>query len=100
MDWPVFTGRRPSANAGEAMEEFTQRLEWELNHAMERIRQLGGAVVIEGFAGAGGGNTPLADEVDAISLNEDREMSFATRGMLVKRANKLADALDRLRDGE
>ena len=35
-----------------------------------------------------------------ISLNEDREMNFATRSMLVERANKLTEALDRLRDGE
>ena len=42
----------------------------------------------------------MADEVDVIRLNEDREMSFATRSLLVERANKLAEALERLRDGE
>lgn len=82
------------------MEDTKQRLESELNHTMGRIRQLGGAVVVEEFPGAVGDNTPLADEVDVIRLNEDREMSFATRSMLVQRANKLAEALDRLRDGE
>jgi DnaK suppressor protein len=45
-------------------------------------------------------NTTPADEVDVIRLNEDREMSFATRSLLVERANKLAEALDRLRGGE
>jgi DnaK suppressor protein len=38
--------------------------------------------------------------VDVIRLNQDREMSFATRSLLVERANKLAEALDRLRGGE
>ena len=82
------------------MEEIKQRLESELNHTMSRIRQLGGAVILEEFPGALGDYTPLADEVDVIRLNEDREMSFATRSLLVERANKLAEALERLRGGE
>lgn len=82
------------------MDEIRQRLESELNHTMMRIRQQGGAVVLEEFPGAVGDNTPLADEVDVIRLNEDREMSLVTRSLLVERANKLADALERLRDGE
>jgi len=55
---------------------------------------------LEEFPGAVGDNSPLADEVDVIRLNEDREMSFATRSLLVERANKLAEALERLRGGE
>ncbi len=82
------------------MEEIKERLESELNRTMDRIRQLGGAVILEEFPGAVGDNTPLADETDVIRLNEDREMSFATRSLLVERANKLAEALERLRDGE
>ena len=65
------------------MEEIKQRLESELNHTMNRIRQMGGAVVLEEFPAAVGDNTPLADEVDVIRQNEDREMSFATRSLLV-----------------
>ena len=82
------------------MEDIRQRLESELNHTMNRIRQLGGAVAFEESPGALGDNTPLADEVDVIRLNEDREMSFATRSLLVARVNKLAEALERLRGGE
>jgi RNA polymerase-binding transcription factor len=82
------------------MDEVKQRLETELRHTMSRIRQMGGAVVFEEFTAAPGENTPLADEVDVIRLNEDREMSFATRSLLVERANKLAEALQKLRDGE
>ena len=82
------------------MEEMRQRLALELSHAMERIRQLGGALVIEEFPGAIDDDPLLEDEGDVISPTEDREMGFAIRSMLVERANKLAEALDRLRDGE
>src|SRR5215813_1679014 len=82
------------------MEEIRQRLQSELNNTMNRIRQMGGAVAVEEFPGSRGDNSPLADEVDVIRLNEDREMSFATRSLLVDRANKLAEALERLRGGE
>src|SRR5262245_63937399 len=81
------------------MDEIKERLESELNQTMGRIRQMGGAVALEDFPGAAG-DTALADEVDVIRQNEDREMSFATRSMLVERANKLAEALERLRGGE
>jgi RNA polymerase-binding transcription factor len=82
------------------MDEIRKRLESELSHTVNRIRRMGGGVVFEEFPGAIGDNTPLADEVDLIQLNEDREMSFATRSMLVERANKLAEALERLRGGD
>jgi len=82
------------------MDEIKKRLERELSHTMERIRRIGGGIVFEDFPGAAGDNTPLADEVDVIRLNEDREMSFATRSLLVERANKLSEALERLRGGE
>lgn len=81
------------------MDDIRKRLESELSHTVSRIRRMGGGVILEEFPGAGE-NTPLADEVDLIQLNEDREMSFATRSMLVERANKLAEALERLRGGE
>ena len=82
------------------MDDIKQRLESELSHTIDRIRHMGGGTVLEDFPCAAGDNTPLADEVDVIRLNEDREMSFATRSLLVERANKLAEALDRLRGGE
>ena len=82
------------------MDEIKKRLERELIHTMERIRRTGGGVVFEDFPGAVADNTALADEVDVIQENEDREMNFATRSLLVERANKLAEALERLREGE
>ena len=81
------------------MDEIRKRLESELSHTVSRIRRMGGGVILEEFPGAGE-HTPMADEVDLIQLNEDREMSFATRSMLVERANKLAEALERLRGGD
>src|SRR5712691_9760367 len=81
------------------MDEIKKRLERELSHTMQRIRHMCGAT-LEELCGGRGDNSPLADEVDVIRLNEDREMNFATRSLLVERANKLAEALERLRGGE
>ena len=82
------------------MDEIKKRLERELSHTVQRIRHMGGANTFEELGSGRGDNSPLADEVDVIRLNEDREMSFATRSLLVDRANKLAEALERLRGGE
>jgi len=81
------------------MDEVRERLLQELRGTIERLRQLGGAMVIEDTPGAIGDNSPFADEMDVIQLNEDREISFATRSLLIDRANKLADALERVEEG-
>lgn len=82
------------------MDEIKKRLERELSHTMQRIRHMGGVMTYEDLGAGRVDNATPADEVDVIRLNEDREMSFATRSLLVERANKLAEALDRLRGGE
>lgn len=82
------------------MHDIRRRLEAELNHTMDRLGQSGGAIVLEGLPGVVGDSISLADNVDVSRVNEDREMSFATRSLLVERANKLAGALERLRSGE
>ncbi len=82
------------------MDEVRERLERELGSVMDRLRQLGGAVVIEEFPGALGDNSPFADPTEEIQVQGEREVSFATRSLLVERANRLAEALDRLREGE
>jgi hypothetical protein len=43
------------------MDEVRARIEKELEGVMDRLRQLGGAVVIEDFPGAGGDQSPSAD---------------------------------------
>ena len=82
------------------MEDVKKKLEAELNRTVERIRQMGGAAASVQTMSALGDTSQLADEVDVIQINEDREMNFATRSLLVERANRLAEALERLRDGE
>ncbi len=82
------------------METIRERLEQDLRTAIGRLRQMGGAVAIEELPGAIGDNTPFADEVDVIQANEDREIGFATRELLVDRVNRLSAALDRLNEGD
>lgn len=82
------------------MDEIKKKLEAELNRTVERIRQMGGSGASVQTMGAVGDTSQLADEVDVIQVNEDREMNFATRSLLVERANRLAEALERLRGGE
>src|SRR6266511_333369 len=82
------------------MEEIKTKLEAELTRTVERIRQLGGATTSVNSMNAIGDTSQLADEVDVIQINEDREMNFATRSLLVERANRLAEALERLRGGD
>jgi DnaK suppressor protein len=81
------------------MNEIKKTLEVELNRMVERMRHMGGrATSVETIATIG--NTiQLADEVDVSQVNEGREMAFATRSLLAERTNRLADALERLRDG-
>jgi RNA polymerase-binding transcription factor DksA len=85
---------------GMAMDEVRDRIEKELGSVMNRLRQLGGAVVIEEFPGALGDNSPFSDPTEEVQVQGEREVSFATRSLLVERANRLAEALDRLREGE
>ena len=82
------------------MDEVRDRIEKELGSVMDRLRQLGGAVVIEEFPGAVGDNSPFADPTEEVQVHGEREVSFATRSLLVERANRLAEALERLREGE
>ena len=82
------------------MDELRDRIEKELGSVMGRLRQLGGAVVIEEFPGALGDNSPFSDPTEEVQVQGEREVSFATRSLLVERANRLAEALDRLREGE
>lgn len=82
------------------MDEIRMKLEAELREAIGRLRQMGGGIAAEEPPGAIGDNSPFADEVDEIQANERRELGFATRTMLVERVNRIADALERLSQGE
>ena len=78
------------------VDQARERIERELASAMDRLRQLGGTVVIEEFPGAVDNDGPLADPADRGKINEDREVILATRSLLVERANRLAEALERV----
>ena len=82
------------------MESIRKRLEQDLQVAVSRLRQMGGAVAVEELPGAIGDNSPFADEVDVIQANASREIGFATRELLVDRVNRLSAALDRLAEGD
>ncbi len=82
------------------MKGIRERLEKDLSAAVGRLRQMGGVVVLEEMPGPTGDNTPFSDEVDEIQANEQREIGFATRELLVGRVNRLAAAIDRLKSGD
>ena len=86
--------KHPTANYG------AQQLQQEIDMVLGRLRHLGGPVVVEELSGAIGDNSPFADEVDDIQAIASRDIGLATRGLLVKRVNRLSDALRRLHDGE
>ena len=81
------------------MNEIKKRLEVELNRMVERMRHMGGTAMSVVTIGTIGDTIQLADEVDVSQVNEVREMTFATRSLLAERTNRLAEALERLRDG-
>ena len=81
---------------GIMIDQVRERIERELATAIDRLQQLGGAVVIEEFPGAVDDDGPLADPADRGKINEDREVILATRSLLVERANRLAEALERV----
>ena len=77
-----------------------RRIEQDLDAALSRLRQLGGAVAVLDLPGAIGDNSPFADEVDEIQASAGREVGLATRELLQSRVNRLSAALDRLNEGE
>jgi RNA polymerase-binding transcription factor len=77
-----------------------ERLEQDLRKTVARLRQLEGTEVVEYAAGIPGDNTPYSDEVDEIQASERREMTYATRELLVDRINRLVAALERLSIGD
>ncbi len=81
------------------MTEIKKTLEVELNRMVERMRHMGGRATSVETIGTIGNTIQLADEVDVSQVNEGREMALATRSLLAERTNRLADALERLRDG-
>jgi DnaK suppressor protein len=80
------------------MDDIRRRLDHQLETAVSRLRPLGGAVAVMEPPTAFSG--PFANEVDGSQVSESREISFATRELLVERVKRLVAALDRLDAGE
>lgn len=79
------------------MKGIKERLEQDLLSAVERLRQMDGAVALEELPG------PIAvdgDDFDEIQETVRREIGFATRELLIERVYRLQAALERLRDGD
>ena len=82
------------------MDAIKHALQEQLEETIERLKGLGGAVVFEDYPGALEDDSQGDAGSDAASIGEERELAFEVRGRLVERANRLAEALDRLRFGE
>jgi RNA polymerase-binding transcription factor DksA len=79
--------------------DIAKRLVLELEKAAERLRNDAGSVAVEeaGLAFAESGGT--ADVMDGVQSALEREIAFATRSLLRERAQRLAGALERVREG-
>lgn len=93
-------GQEPLRKEGIAVDEVRERIERELGSVMERLRQLGGAIVSEEFPDGVGHDVHLADLADKVQAREEREIMLGTRSLLVERANRLGEALERLRKNQ
>ena len=82
------------------MDEIRKALQQQLQETVSRLKALGGAVAVDDDPGAREDEGQGEAAGDAGRISEDREMGFAMRGLLVERANRLAEALERLRSGD
>ena len=79
--------------------EIRERIERELDKLQWRLRPSGGVAELEDEATVAVDPASAADLLDGVTRAADREMSFATRSLLVQRRNQLALALERIEDG-
>ena len=82
------------------MDAIKHALQGQLEETMERLKGLGGAVVFEDYPGALEDDGQGDAGGDGASITGERELAFEVRGRLVERANRLAEALERLRFGD
>src|SRR5881392_4088891 len=87
----------PGRNVGV---ELRERLESELNRALERIRRTGSGAASGSLPAVSREDPVVDDDLDAGLLNADLEISFASRSLLIERARRLAKALERLDHGD
>ncbi|HKW92929.1 MAG TPA: TraR/DksA family transcriptional regulator [Methylomirabilota bacterium] len=80
-------------------DQVKQALERELGMTASRIRELGSATDPKQHEAIARTDEPPGDPMDRIQTTETREQYFSSKELLTERAERLAGALDRLRDG-
>jgi len=81
-------------------DDVGRRIDLDLDAALSRLHELGGAMVVGELPGTMGERSAFADEVDEIQATASRDVGLATRELLLERVNRLSAALDRLDEGE
>jgi RNA polymerase-binding transcription factor len=79
--------------------EITDRLQQDLDDAIDRLKRLAQDVADEEMRSRAAGSESVADIADAAQGSAERDMHFATRSLLQARAKRLAAALERLSAG-
>ena len=83
------------------MDDVQHILQEELQHVVGRLRDLGGAFMVDdGSAGLDDDDEVTEASAGAAPVEGEREITFSVRSRLLERANRLADALERVRSGE
>jgi RNA polymerase-binding transcription factor DksA len=81
------------------MDNLKEHLESELSRVRERLHRARPTPMSEPGAAVSGNDPAAEDEMEAAFLSADRETSFASRSLLIQRARRLAEALERLDAG-
>ena len=79
--------------------DIRERLAHELATTTARLRSDGALALLDDDASAHVDSRGIVDEVDEAARSIEREMTLATRSRLRVRAQRLAGALERLREG-
>ena len=79
--------------------DIAEKLTRELEEATSRLRHDTSLALLDDGAFAVADSRGIVDEVDGAQRSVEREMTLATRSRLRQRAQRLAGALERLRDG-
>lgn len=81
------------------MDRVKERIELELNRTLERIRRMDSDMRSEQSPEVIWHPT-VDDQAEAGSLSEEREMSFASRSLVIEKMRRLAEALKHVEHGE
>jgi RNA polymerase-binding transcription factor len=82
------------------MDDVRDVLQKELQAVTSRLRDLGGVFLVEDGVALDDEDELTEAGAGGTSSGDDREIGFAVGSLLMERANRLAEALDRLRSGE